>query len=222
MKLLYRSGRGELLAEPARLEFPLHDPQVARALWLRNRLRVVSRPSMSWTVTTSDARTNARPAPSSGTTSTQSPSAEVPIAPNLLIHSSASLTPSSRSCFFPFASVMTTFTDREGYAPQDVDVQRLVPHAASSSRSSIRRVGAWRCRPPCRPGASGAGSSGQPAGRENRAELCAMSALVSRCQLAPGPCHAEGRGFESRHPLQQDAMDHGRLVSPSQTGRLSG
>ena len=39
------------------------------------------------------------------------------MAPNLLIHSSASLTPSSRSCFFPFASVMTTFTDREGYGP---------------------------------------------------------------------------------------------------------
>jgi hypothetical protein len=41
--------------------------------------------------------------------------AEVPMAPNLLIHSPASLTPGSRSCFFPFASVMTTFTDREGY-----------------------------------------------------------------------------------------------------------
>ena len=39
------------------------------------------------------------------------------MAPNLLIHSSASLTPSSRSCFFPFASVMETFTDREGYGP---------------------------------------------------------------------------------------------------------
>ena len=37
------------------------------------------------------------------------------MAPNLLIHSSASpLASSSRSCLFAFASVMTTFTDREG------------------------------------------------------------------------------------------------------------
>jgi hypothetical protein len=39
MKLLYRFGRGDLLAESARLE--LLDPQVARELCLRNRLRVV-------------------------------------------------------------------------------------------------------------------------------------------------------------------------------------
>ena len=78
---------------------------------------------MSWTVTTSAARTNVRPAPSSGTTSTQSPSAEVPMAPNLLIHSLASLAPGSRSCFSPFTSVMTTFTEREGYGQHEVDVQ---------------------------------------------------------------------------------------------------
>ena len=39
MKLLYRFGRGDLLAEPARLE--LLDPQVARELCLRNLLLVV-------------------------------------------------------------------------------------------------------------------------------------------------------------------------------------
>jgi hypothetical protein len=33
------------------------------------------------------------------------------------------LTPSSRSCFFSFASVMTTFTDREGYGSQGLSVQ---------------------------------------------------------------------------------------------------
>ena len=83
---------------------------------------------MSWTVITSDDRTNVRCAPPSGTTSTQSPSAEVPIAANLLIHSSASLTPGSTSCFFPFASAMTIFTATKA-SPSDVNVQPLVQPA---------------------------------------------------------------------------------------------
>ena len=44
----------------------------------------------------------------------------------VLIHSSASLRPISRSCCFPFESVITIFTDCEGYGPEDVNVQRLV------------------------------------------------------------------------------------------------
>jgi hypothetical protein len=65
-------------------------------------------------VTTSDARTKVRPSPCSGTTSTQSPSNDVPLTPKLLTQSSASSTP-SKSRFFPFVSVMATFTVCEGY-----------------------------------------------------------------------------------------------------------
>ena len=36
------------------------------------------------------------------------------------------------------------------------------------------------------------------------AKTCEMSAQVSPSQLVPGPCHAEGRGFESHHPLRTD------------------
>ena len=84
---------------------------------------------MSSTVTTSDARTNLRPVPSSGTTSTQSPNSEVPLTPKLLTHSSASLIP-SRSCVFPFASVTAIFTGSEGYGPQVDGVQQLGSLAA--------------------------------------------------------------------------------------------
>jgi hypothetical protein len=89
---------------------------------------------MSWTAITSDDRTNVRRAPSSGKTSTQSPSADVPIAANLLIHSSASLTPGSRSCVLPFASAMTTFTDAR-LRP----VRRRRP-AARSARPPLARA----------------------------------------------------------------------------------
>ena len=95
-------------------------------------------------MTTCDARTNVGPTPSSGATSTQSPSAEVPMAPNLLNHSSASLLASrSRSCVSAFASVMTTFTDGEGYGPQDVSVQsgHLLP-----SQTLVCADARQRCR----------------------------------------------------------------------------
>ena len=50
------------------------------------------------------------------------------------------------------------------------------------------------------------GGGGAPPGT---AEPCEMSARVSPCQLAPGPCHAEGRGFESRHPLRRKPRSGG-------------
>jgi hypothetical protein len=72
--------------------------------------------STSSTVLTSDDRTNVRPPPSEGTTSTQSPSKEVPRTRKLRTQSSASSSP-SRSYVLPFASVIVTFTVCAGYGP---------------------------------------------------------------------------------------------------------
>jgi hypothetical protein len=36
-----------------------------------------------------------------------------------------------------------------------------------------------------------------------------MTAPVASCRLAPGPCHAEGRGFESLHPLLTKSRSSG-------------
>jgi hypothetical protein len=78
------------------------------------------------------------------------------------------------------------------------------------------------CHLPCHPWTSVAGSPGHPARARNR-KPCAMSVLVTRCQLTPGPCHAEGRGFESLHPLKQSPAQAGFSVSrmaaePARTG----
>ncbi len=54
--------------------------------------------SVSWTATTSEARTKVRPRPSTGATSSQSPSWEVPRPTKLFIHASASSTMTSRVC----------------------------------------------------------------------------------------------------------------------------
>jgi hypothetical protein len=46
--------------------------------------------------------------------------------------------------------------------------------------------------------------------RHNQAEL---SARVTSCRLAHRPCHAEGRGFESHHPLPRKPRSRGFFVA---------
>jgi len=80
------------------------------------------------------------------------------------------------------------------------DGRTLVRSPASNSRSSIAepalqgvglRVSLERHLKAARVSLRGA----------RTAKPCEMSARVRPCQLALGPCHAEGRGFESLHPL---------------------
>jgi hypothetical protein len=42
---------------------------------------------------------------------------------------------------------------------------------------------------------------------------CGLAACVGSCRLARSPCHAEGRGFESHHPLLNKAPEIGAFVS---------
>ena len=88
----------------------------------------------------------------------------------------------------------------------------------SRERRSVIRASCDRPpRSPCAPRSAGSAlggvSLGVSLGRQLQAALvsqrgartaepCEMSARVSPCQFAPGPCHAEGRGFEPLRPLQ--------------------
>jgi N-6 DNA Methylase len=62
--------------------------------------------------------------------------------------------------------------------------------------------------------------SGPLAGRDSR-NGAVLSAQVTPCHFAHCPCHAEGRGFESLHPLSESPARRGFSLPPVATEHVS-